>query len=415
MNICFASLNYPVDGRATSGVGSQVQWVAQSLVKAGHSVSVIDLATNGQNSIVEDRGVKVYRRRSGNLHWFAGKLPFVGKLLALPIREIEYSIAVWRGIRRARQADEIDLIEGAETGAVLLSLLCRRLPLVIRLHGDRYTFHKHTPGLKITPDIRLSRVLQRIALRRATLLISPSQAHAREVAHELRSHVASIRIIPNCFNRAEIPEGVEGSRDENTVLYVGRLEPVKGVPLLLEAAQLVVQKCPGVRFLLAGSFHPTLPREDIDAMIRRYSLQNQVEQLGHISQLKLAGLYSKASLCVVPSHYESFGLVALEAMAYGIPVIAAQTGGLPEVIENGSTGLLVPPGNANALATAISELLGDPEERRRLGEAGRVSARVKYSTEQNALLNISTYERIVARLSPFHRVVKTKCKDEVYE
>jgi glycosyltransferase involved in cell wall biosynthesis len=172
----------------------------------------------------------------------------------------------------------------------------------------------------------------------------------------------------------------------------------------LEAAQLVVQKCPSARFILAGSSHPSLPREDIDAMIRNYSLQNHVEQLGHVSQQELISLYGKASLCVVPSHYESFGLVALEAMACGVAVIAAQTGGLPEVIENGCTGLLVPPGDAKALAEAIGDLLGDPEKRARMGEAGSASARGKYSIKQNALLNISMYEEMVARFSAFDRL-----------
>lgn len=404
MNICFASLNYPLNGRATSGVGSQVQWLAQSLVKAGHSVSVIDLATNGQDSIVEDRGVKIYRMRSRNLHWFAGKLPLVGKLLALPMREIEYSIAVWRGIRRAGQTHEIDLIEGTETGALLIPLLCRHVPLVIRLHGDRYTFHKYTPGLRRTLDVRLSRVLQRFALRRAKLLVSPSHAHAREVTQELHSDDASIRIIPNCFDPAGIPPSVNGSRDENTVLYVGRLEQVKGIPLLLEAARLVVQKFPGARFIFAGSSHPTLPKEDVDAMIRSYSLQNHVEQLGHVSRQGLIRLYRKAALCVVPSHYESFGLVALEAMACGIAVVATRVGGLPEVIKNGSTGLLVPPGDPNDLAGAISELLADPRKRARMGEAGSARARGKYSIEQISSINISMYEGIVARLSGFDRL-----------
>ena len=404
MNICFASLNYPLDGRATSGVGSQVQSLAQSLVKAGHSVSVIDLATNSENCIVEDRGVKVYRMRSGNLHWFVSKLPLVGKVLALPIREIEYSIAVCRGIRRAGQTQQIDLIEGTETGALLIPVLCKRVPLVIRLHGDRYTFHKYTPGLQITLDVRLSRMLQRIALRRAKLLTSPSHAHALEVAQELQTEKASIRIIPNCSDLAETPYSVNGSRDENTVLYVGRLEQVKGIPLLLEAANLVVQEYPGARFILAGSSHPTLPPEDIDAMIRSYSLQKHVAQLGHVSQQELMSLYRKAALCVVPSHYESFGLVALEAMACGVAVVAAQTGGLPEVVENGTTGLLVSPGDANALAGAIGELLGDPGKRARMGDAGRARARANYSIEKNALLNISMYEATVARPGAFDRL-----------
>jgi glycosyltransferase involved in cell wall biosynthesis len=404
VNICFASLNYPLNGHATSGVGSQVRSLAHSLVQAGHSVSVVDLALNGQDSIVEDRGVQVYRVRSGNLHWFAGKLPLVGKLLALPMREIEYSMALWRGIRRAERSHEINLIEGTETGALLPSLFCRRVPLVIRLHGERYTFHKYTPRLTMTLDIRLSRLLQRFAFRRARLLISPSQAHAREVAQELHSDIESIRVIPNCVDLTEIPSSTNGPRDESTVLYVGRIEQVKGIPLLLEAAQLVVQECPSTRFILAGSSHPTLPREDIAAMISRYSLQNHVEQLGHVSQQELISLYRRASLCVVPSHYESFGLVALEAMACGVAVVATQTGGLPEVIEDGSTGLLVPPGDASALAGAICELLGDPRKRSRMGEAGSARARGKYSIKQNTLLNISMYEGIVARPGAFDRL-----------
>jgi starch synthase len=247
-------------------------------------------------------------------------------------------------------------------------------------------------------------MFQRFALRRAKLLISPSQAHAREVAQELHSDEASIRIIPNCFDPIEIPASVNGSRDENTILYVGRLEQVKGIPLLLEAARLVVQKFPGARFIFAGSSHPTLPKEDVDAMIRSYSLQNHVEQLGHVSQQGLIRLYRKAALCVIPSHYESFGLVALEAMACGIAVVATRVGALPEVIENGSTGLLVPPGDPNDLAEAISELLADPRKRARMGEAGSARARGKYSIEQISSINISMYEGVVARLSGFDRL-----------
>jgi len=98
------------------------------------------------------------------------------------------------------------------------------------------------------------------------------------------------------------------------------------------------------------------------------------------------------------------GCAYLEAMACGVTVVATQTGGLPEVIEHGSTGLLVPPGDADALAQAICELLGDSRRRARMGEAGSARAREKYSIKQNALLNISMYEEIVARLSGFDRL-----------
>jgi len=392
MNICFASLNYPLNGRASSGVGSQVQCLAQSLVKAGHSVSVIDLATNGQNRIVEDRGVKVYSMRSGNIHWFAAKLPLVGKVLALPIREIEYSIAVWRGIRRAGQTQDIDLIEGTETGALLIPLLSRAIPLIIRLHGERYTFYKNTPRMALKLDVRLSRAIQRFAIRRAKLLISPSRAHAEEIARELRYDPRSLGVVPNCIDLAEIPSGDQATGDGRTVLFVGRLERVKGISLFLEAAQLVMQECPTTRFLVAGANHPTLPHAELDQMVRSYSLQDHVEQLGQVPWQELVSLYQRASVCVVPSHYESFGLAALEAMACGVPVVAARAGGLPEIIEDGMTGLLVTAGDAAALAKAIVSLLKDREERTQMGSAGRERARTKFSIEENSAANLSLYE-----------------------
>lgn len=392
MNICFASLNYPHNGNASSGVGSQVRLLARALVKSDNSVSVIDLSANGHDSIVEDRGVKVYRMRSGNLHWFVSKLPLVGKVLALPIREIEYSIAVWRGIRRAREAQEIDLIEGTETGAFLIALLCRHVPLIIRLHGEQYTFHNNTPRMSVRIDVRLSRAIQRFALRRARLLISPSRAHAQEIARELHYDPTSLEVVPNCIDLAEIPSGDQVTRDGRTVLFVGRLERVKGISLFLKAAKLVVQECPNTRFLVAGANHPTMPPAEIEELIQSCSLQNHVEQLGYLPRHDLIPLYQQASVCVVPSYYESFGLVALEAMACGVPVVAARAGGLPEVIEDGRTGLIVPSGDAPALAKAIVTLLTDQQERTQMGSAGRERARTKFSIEENSAANLSLYQ-----------------------
>src|SRR5258706_5135725 len=97
MNICFPSLSYPMNGGATSGVGSQVRMLAHGLIDAGNSISIIDLADSDQVIVKDDRGAEVHRMRAGNLHWFAGKLPLAGKVLALPMREIEYRIAVWPG------------------------------------------------------------------------------------------------------------------------------------------------------------------------------------------------------------------------------------------------------------------------------------------------------------------------------
>jgi len=396
MNICFATLSYPLNGGATSGVGSEVQAIAHSLIDAGHSVSVLNLTTEEERTETDDRderGAQIHHVRSGNLHWFAGKLPFVGKALALPVREIEYAIAVWRGVRRANKVRKLDLIEGCETGMLLVTLFSRKTPVVIRLHGEKYTFDKYTPGMDMSAGVRLSRMLQRVALRRAKVLISPSRAHAREIALELRRDERSIRIIPNTTNLIE-PTAKSDANDPPTVLFAGRLEPVKGIPMLLEAAALVVKQLPSTRFVLAGSSHPALPQENLDTLIRKFQLEKNVAQVGGLKKSELDRWYARASLCVVPSHYESFGLVALEAMAAGLPVVATRVGGLPEVIEDGTTGLLVAAGDANGLSAAITRLLTDPAKAATMGMAARERVRLEFTLERNAALNFSLYEDV---------------------
>jgi glycosyltransferase involved in cell wall biosynthesis len=132
-------------------------------------------------------------------------------------------------------------------------------------------------------------------------------------------------------------------------------------------------------------------------MINNHALESHVEQLGHLSRKELAALYQKAAICVVPSHYESFGLVALEAMAAGLAVVGARAGGLPEVIEDEITGRLVAAGDAEGLAAAIIELLASPEKRAEMGAAGRERAISKYSVQQNAALNLRVYEEMRAQ------------------
>jgi glycosyltransferase involved in cell wall biosynthesis len=399
MNICFATLSYPLNGRATSGVGSQVQTIAHSLIDSGNTVSVLNLTTQRSRTEADERderGVEIYHVRSSNLHWFAGKLPLIGKSLALPVREIEYAVAVWRGVRRANSVRKLDLIEGCETAMLLVTLLSRKKPVIIRLHGEKYTFDKYTPRTALTAGVRLSRVLQRIALRRAAVLVSPSRAHAREIARELHRDERSIRIIPNTMNLIE-PSVKSAATDRPTVLFAGRLESVKGIAMLLEAAALVVKQLPTTRFVLAGSSHPTLPQEELDALIGKYELENNVEQIGALTKSELNSWYGRASLCVVPSHYESFGLVALEAMAAGMAVVAMRVGGLPELIEDGMTGLLTAAGDTNALAAAVIRLLTDPARAAALGTAARERVRDNYLDSQNAPLNLSLYREFCAQ------------------
>jgi glycosyltransferase involved in cell wall biosynthesis/LmbE family N-acetylglucosaminyl deacetylase len=369
MNICFPSLSYPMNGGPTSGVGSQVRMLAHGLIDAGNTISVVDLAYSDQVIVKDDRGAEVHRMRGGNLHWFAGKLPLVGKILALPIREIEYSIAVWRGVRRANKVRRLDLIEGTETGMLLVAMFCKLTPVIIRLHGEQYTFHKYTPGMRLTLGVRLSRVLQRMALRRAKLLISPSFAHAHEIQRELGATHPPIVVVPNGLNVEHVERDLEIQRRPQTVLYVGRIERRKGISTLLEAAAQTKESFPKSHFVFAGDFHSSLSESEFQSLVRQYGLAAHVELLGAVGWQALSDWYQRSVISVLPSHYETFGVAALEPMAFGTPVIATSGGALSEVVESEVSGKLVAAGDARALAGALKELLTNVDSRERMGKA----------------------------------------------
>jgi glycogen synthase len=397
MRLCFLTPNYPSQ-HGGSGVGTQVRTLARGLVRHGHAVTVVALANAGTPGASDDQGVAVWRARAGNLHWYAYKLPVLGRLLVLALRELEYARALYAPLRQLHRQQPFDLIEATETGAIWAALRMRHVPLIARLHGEEYTFHKYTPDLPQTPALRLCRAVQRAGLRRARLLISPSQAHAQEIQTELGQRCPPLVVIPNSLDSASFGAPID-SGNNHTVLFVGRIERVKGVPTLLEAARLVVEACPDAQILLAGAAHPNLPQQEVSASIERLGLAHAVKLLGHLPQDQLLECYRSAALCVLPSHYETFGLAALEAMAYGIPVVASATGGLPEVLAQGRAGVLVPPGDVPALAQAIIGLLRDPLRRRQLGQAGRQHARAQFSIEQVLGKTLSVYQRSVRDLN----------------
>ncbi len=380
MHICFNALDYPASAHG-GGVGNQVRILARALVRQGHRVCVIDLASGNLPDVSQDEGITIHRIRCPNWHWYLSKIPVLGRLLVLSVREIERSWAAYKCIQAIHQKHPIDLVEGTETAMLFLPLLMPFLPSIIRLHGEPYTFVKHTPDLPLTLDLRLCRILQRIALRRVRLLISPSIRHANEIWQELGKASPPLEVVPNViaeelFAYANGTEtSIKHEIDGPIVLFVGRLEHGKGVLLLLRAARRILADVPNAHFVLAGARHPALAEKEIGKLLHELPDPKRIHLLGHVPWERLLQWYSKAALCVLPSYYETFGLAALEAMAFGLPVVALSAGALPEVVEDQTTGLLVPPQDEAALAEAILRLLRNPDMGHRLGENGREAAK----------------------------------------
>lgn len=178
-----------------------------------------------------------------------------------------------------------------------------------------------------------------------------------------------------------LPAGVEAwlAAGEGPVLvHAAMLRGEKGHPTLLQALHLLRERGVAARYLIAGEG----PEEaTIRARIVELGLQDRVWLAGVVSPV--APLLARADLVVMPSGYEPLGMSQLEALGLGVPVIASDTGGIPETISHGQTGLLVPPGDAAAWAEAIASALDDYPAMRRMAEQGRREVRARFSPARN--------------------------------
>jgi D-inositol-3-phosphate glycosyltransferase len=188
------------------------------------------------------------------------------------------------------------------------------------------------------------------------------------------------------------------------VLFVGRIEPLKGVDTLIRAMALLRQQditapCPVYLSIIGGD--PDVSPEQMTTEMKRLQelsrdleVNNLVIFLGKRSQDTLAYFYSAAEVLVMPSHYESFGMVALEAMACGTPVIASQVGGLPFLVQDGLTGYVIPEGDPQALCDRLRHLLSEPELRSQLGEQAAAYAQ-QYAWEKISAQVIKVYQGLL--------------------
>ena len=190
--------------------------------------------------------------------------------------------------------------------------------------------------------------------------------------------------------------------DKRYILFVGRIDPIKGIDVLLKAMRIVKDQgttAGAVRLLVIGgnANHPSYPRDSemhkLRQLTTRLGLSDMVTFLGPQKQELLPFFYAAAEMCVLPSRYESFGMVALEAMACGRPVIASHVGGLPSFIQDKLTGFLVPGGNETVLAEKILTLLNDASLRARMGKEGRHKAK-EYSWKNIARQMIALYNAL---------------------
>ena len=344
------------------GLARHVSKLSEELVRQGERVDVLTRGARDSRVSEERAGVSVHRvcepRWPRDLDRFVA---WVGQMNR-DMLEAGEALAEERAF---------DVVHGHDwlVGRAAAGLAERLgVPFLATVHATEFGRHQ---GWVDKPPQSHIHAAERWMVRRAQRVITCS--------HYMRGHVADVfdvderrvTVIPNGIDPADMrPMGDLAALrrdfaapDEKLVLLVGRLVYEKGFQTALEALPAVLRRVPGVRFLVAGSgTHEAQLREQA----RRLGLMRHGMFLGWIGDDVLHSLYRIADLCVVPSLYEPFGLVALEAMASGCPCLVADTGGLREVVPHGDVGLRFRSRDARSLARMLERMLTDDALRDRL-------------------------------------------------
>ena len=234
---------------------------------------------------------------------------------------------------------------------------------------------------------------EKAVIRSANRLVAATLAEKAQLEFLYQAEAAKIAVIPPGVDLARFyPISKDEAKsvigippEDRMILFVGRIEPLKGLETLLRALahlrKIEMENCCPVYLVVIGG-EPDATPETMNAEMTRLftvrdelSLQDMVIFLGKRDQDSLPYYYSAAEVVVVPSFYESFGMVALEAMACGTPVVASQVGGLAFLVQNGITGYVVPDGDDEALFDRLFQLAKSPDLRSELGEQAATAAR----------------------------------------
>lgn len=417
MNVLLMSREFPP--LQHGGVGSFGHDLATSLVRTGHRVCVMTEACD-DGTLSHEQGPAIYTvrrlvprqyRRWLLLDWLA------------------YSYAVARALPRLLTEWPVDVIEAPSVWGQ--SCLCRdrRLPpIVVRLHG----LMSHRPidptlcvdaGSLTPPGRSVARrcasrayhlatsraawALERRALLGARFLIAPSQFMYAHVSRLLRPLPAPAAVIHHGIDPgiAESVPQVASERwcrehlglqvGERLVLFVGRVGRPKGAHVLLESIPSVIESVSNVRFVFAG------PLVEGDLLPRfRSAFGDEASQRAiftgrWLPRNHILHLYKACDLLVHPTFYDAASMVVLEAMAFGKPVVASNTGPMPELVHDGVTGRLFSPGDSRTLADQIIEVLANDKLRRTMGQNAHSVIRECFGIDLLVRKTLQVYDRVI--------------------
>lgn len=400
---------------AAGGQNVYVRQVGEALAKLGWQVDMFTRKTKPDDAKVVQHAphCRTIRLTAGPEQFiprdelFAYMPEFVAAFQAFqskegtnyPLIHTNYWMSAWVGLQLKQQSN---------------------IQLIHTYHSLGAIKYRTVPVRPAIADTRLA--IERQILEQAECIVATSPQE-QEALRTLVSKQGCVEVIPcgtniSTFHTMPRPDAralLGFNADEAIVLYVGRFDPRKGIDTLVHAcAQLKAHAKDGqpadgrtalnpakLRLVIVGGNDPdstdTLERVRIEQLVRELGLADQTTFAGRIGHGSLPLYYTAADVCVIPSHYEPFGLVAIEAMACGTPVVASDVGGLKFTVVPDETGLLVPPKDVEAFTQAIDRVLTDELWARKLRRQAPIRVQQNFSWSGVAVHLSDLYRRLLAQ------------------
>ena len=393
LRIGFLTTEYPT--AHSGGIGSYVREMAHTLADLGHSVCVL-LCAQSPEGLMWDGPVPIYTIG----------IPEDISHLPSPLGK-RSGLIFARRLAELAKKHRLDVLEAPEylgLTAFLSMFKPSGLSVIVRLHTSnaicRYLNGYRSVSARSRRKDGLQDWLERRAIQTADSVTAISNATVIMTSKMLRLRRDDLLVTPNPINDRFFSLATNDPGSTPLVLFAGRLEWRKGPDLLIRAVPAILERHPEARFCFVGGDTNSGPCETsmhayLSSLVPR-QVGERVEFAGSVKPEQLLRKYQESTICVFPSRWEGFGLVAAEAMACGKPVVVSDTPGFREIISEKVTGLFAKSEDTRSLAATINLLLSDSRLQQALGTAAREAAVKRFRAAAVGKSMLSIYRKVIA-------------------
>ncbi|MFC1487500.1 glycosyltransferase family 4 protein [Thermoproteota archaeon] len=382
------TLTWEFPPRIVGGIARHCEGLAKALVLENHEVHLFTLDFPGSPKFEEMDGIKVYRASTEMGHpnfltWVLMFNHFLSKRIADTTKTVDFDVI--------HVHDWLAAFSGISFKHYL------KKPMIITVHSTEVG---RAQGLH-SPDSFSINGIEWWATYEANRVIVCSESMKNEICDHFDIPSEKVDIIPNAIDvtkyKTSVDRGAVRQRYgvgycDKLILCVGRLVPQKGVEYFIRAIPTIANNYPEAKYIIVGE---GWSRDKLEAEAHATGHIDKIHFTGFASDKDVIELMTSADVLIVPSIYEPFGIVALEGMATGVPVVASKVGGLDEVIDHDKTGLFVYPRSLESIAWGIDRILSDPDHAKWLTQNAKEKLHKAYSWEAVAMKTVEVYKKVV--------------------